>query len=311
MLKHLAICSVFVLLICPIARADAPPTPDDLQKLFTDGNYKDLIPKINKALSLKGKDAAAFNKYDLLVMKGDAALHLHSKIVAVDAFKSAAEATDKPDDAAVAQATAELIRQSNSSLTYTRKTKTDKDDKPQPIDIVAPDSRKLAFAALETDIAARAKPKVDAAVKSDSLVEVAQAATDKDLVSLKVMEIAADGSTSNTQLMLADLGNHASELMNAALDKLSQRLSDDVDAVNNRMQTPKPGEQVNRNVLSIPRFIQDVNGIDSDVKQISDYAKSMSSVVDSSVDFKPVTDKSDAIHEAATKALKEAKQAGY
>jgi hypothetical protein len=311
MIRPLAFFAIIILSISSYVRADSADSPDALQKLYTDGDYKDLVPLLNKVLALKGADAAQYNKYDLLMMKGDASLHLHSKSQAADAFKAASSATEKADDAAVALATSQLIGVSGSNLTYTRKTKTANDDKPLPIDIVEPASRKLAFAALETDLAARAKPRVDAAVKSTSLSQVAQVATGNELANLKAVEIAAAGTPADTQQMLGDLGTHANTLMDTQLEDLTQRLNSDLDAVNNRVQHPKPGQQANHQIMNIPTFIQDVRGVDNDAKQVGDYAKAMSPVFGSSIDLKPVEDKAKDIHETAAKLLKQAKADGY
>jgi hypothetical protein len=310
MIRQLSFLAV-IIVSCSFVRADPADSPESLQKLFTDGNYKDLVPRLNKVLALKGSDAAQYNKYDLLLMKGDACLHLHSKSQASDAFKAAAAVTEKADDVSVALATSQLINVSSSNLTYTRRTKTDKDDKPLPIDIIEPASRKLAFAALEIDLAARIKPKVDAAVKSTSLSQVAQVATDKELVNLKAVEIASTGTPADTQQMLGDLGTHATTLMDASLEDLAQRLHSDVDAVNNRVQHPKAGEQANHDVMNIPTFVKDVSGIDTDAKQIGAYAKAMSTVFDSDTDLKSVQENATKLHEAAAKLLKDAKADGY
>jgi hypothetical protein len=311
MKKLPSLAAMMLVFSCAVARADTPDTPDTLQKLYTDANYKDLVPKINKVLGLKGADAAQFKKYDLLVMKGDASLHLHSKAQAMEAFKSAASATTTADESSTAAATAELIRQSSPNLTYLRKTKTDKDDKPSPIDIVEPESRKLAFAALQTDLLAKAKPKMDAAIKSSSLTQIAQAATDKDLVTLKAVEIAATGTPANTQQMLGDLGTRLTALLDANLEQLGQRLSGDVDAVNNRVQSPKPGEHANPNVMSVPGFIRDVRDVDANAVQLSEYIKNIAPILESGTDLKAQAEGAKKLHEIAAKDLQDAKASGY
>lgn len=293
------------------AFADTGDTPDSLQKLYTDGNYKDLVPRINKVLELKGSDAAKFKKYDLLVMKGDASLHLHSKGQAMDAFRSAISATTKTDEMATATATAELIRRASGTLTYTRKTKTDKDDKPLPIDIVEPDSRKLAFAALETDLLAIEKPKMDAAMKSTSLEQIAAAATDKDLAMLKAVEIASTGKPDDTQQMLGDLGTRVTTVLDANLEQLDQRLGNDIEAVNNRVQNPKHGENAKPNVMAIPEFMRDVSDIDSNALQLSDYIKKIAPIVKSGADLKAEAEAANKLHELAERDLKDARKSGY
>jgi hypothetical protein len=291
-----------------LAVADPDPTPDDLQKLYTDGSYKELVPKLNKVLLLKGPDAAQYKKYDLLMMKGDACLHLHSKSEAMDAYKKAALATDQPDSAAAATATAELVRQSGGNLTYLRKTKTDKQDKPQPIDIIEPESRKLAMSALETDLAAKAKPKVEQAVKSDSLAAIAQECADKDLVNLKPIEQAANGSNVDTREMLTDLGTRATTLMDAQIDALAKQLDSEVTAVNNRIH-PKAGPE--GTTITVSQFRQDVNAIDQSATQLQGIAKNLVPLLGDAADMKTEAEKCGALHDAAVKLLAEAKKAGW
>jgi len=304
--------SVLVLLSSfTAAYADTADTPDSLQKLYTDGNYKDLVPRINKVLELKGSDAARFKKYDLLVMKGDASLHLHSKGQAMDAFRSAMSATTKTDEVATATATAELIRRASGTFTYTRKTKADKDDKPLPIDIVEPDSRKLAFAALETDLLAMEKPKMNDAMKSTSLPRIAAVATDKDLLLLRTVEIASTGKDEDTQQLLGDLATRVTTLLDANLELLDQRLGNDITAVNNRVQNPKHGENANPNVMAIPEFIRDVSDIDDNALQLSDYIKKIGPILKSGADYKSQAEAAKKLHELAQRDLKDARKSGY
>jgi hypothetical protein len=246
-----------VILTCASAvhAADAPPTPDELHQLFKAGNFKDLLPKLNKALAIKGPDAAQYDKYDLLTMKGEASLQTHSKTMASDAFKLAGTAATKPEDAAVALATAELIRQSNGALKYQPRTRLSKDDKPEAIDIVDADSRKRALTALETDMAAKTKSKVDAVIAGSSLPQILTTVKDKDLTDLKNVELAASGGTPDTTQMIGDLGAHASSLMDGALDKMVEQINSDVEAANNRLgraQPAKPGETTA--VMTISQF---------------------------------------------------------
>jgi hypothetical protein len=313
MFKHLSLLCLALMLFAasPVRAADPPPTPDELKQLFDAGNYKELLPKLNKALAVKGPDAAQYDKYQLLTMKGEASLQTHSKQVAADAFKQAGAAATKPEDVATALGTAELIRQANGQLKYLPKAKPSKDEKPEPIDIVDAASRKLALSALETDMAARVKPKVDAAVAGASLPQILTAVKDKDLLELKNVELAASGSSPDTTQMIGDLGAHAASLMDTALDKMYEQLKSDVDAVNNRngsAAAAKPGAPSTS--MTITQFVKDMTDIQTNSKAIGDYATSMKGMFGDGTDLKPVLQKATEIQTQATKLLQSAKKAG-
>ena len=289
------IAAVWVLAISSIAVADAPQTSEQIKQLYTDGKYKDVIMQISKALSMKGPDAAQYDKHDLLLLKGEASLRTKSKSAAADAFKQAATAATEPNDIAIASATAELVKQSNGALKYQPKTKASKDDKPQPIDIVEPDSRKLAFAAMQTDMVAVAKPKVDAALKSTSLSEVAQEAKDPNLLAVRSVEIAATGSDTESKQMLSDLGHHAYAMMDAPLDKLLERVKKDIDAVNNRNKPTQAGQPYNNAASSKTAFVTEISNVSDSAKVYDDYARAMQPVFGDATDFNPVLKKVDEI----------------
>jgi len=286
-----------------IAVADSPQTPEQIKQLYTDGKYKETITQISKALAIKGPDAAQYDKHDLLLLKGEASLRIKSKSGAADAFKQAATAATEPNDIAMASATAELIKQSNGTLKYQPKTKAKKDDKPQPIDIVDPDSRKLAFAAMETDMMAVAKPKVDAALKSTTLTEVAQEAKDPSLAALRPVEIAATGSDTESKQMLGDLGHHAYAMMDAPLDKLLDRVKKDVDAINNRNKPAQPGQTYNNAASSKTAFVTEITSVSDSAKAYDGYARAMQPLFGDTTDFNPVLKKVDEIS-AIVKDLK-------
>jgi len=299
--------AALLLSICSITRAaDPAQTPDQLKQMYTDGKYKELIPQINRALALKGPDAAQYDKHDLLLMKGEASLRTHQKSNAADAFKQAAAVAVEPNDIAVANATAELIRQASGTLKYQPKTKASKDDKPQPIDIVEADSRKLAFAALETDMEAVIKPRVDAALKSTKLADVATEAKDPGLAVLRPIEIAASGSDTDTKQMLGDLGHHAYAMMDGTLDKLIDRIKADVDAVNNRNKPVVAGQATNNAAsnaaTSKNAFITEISNVSNSAKEISDYAVALAPLFGDTTDFNPLRKKESEI-ETIVKSL--------
>jgi hypothetical protein len=301
-----------MLLVASSAHAgDPPPTQDDLKQLFDAGNYKELLPKLTKALAVKGADAAQYDRFQLLTMKGEASLRTHAKEAAGDAFKLAGAAATKPEDAATALGTAELIHQANGTLKYLPKVRASKTEKPEPIDIVDPTSRKQALAALETDMAAKVKQKVDAAIASASISQIVTAAQSKDLTDLKSVELAASGATPDTTQMLGDLGAKASSVMDGALDKMADELKSDVDATNNRFGSNAPVRAGAPNAtMTITQFIQNMNTINNNAKTIEGCATSLKGILGDGTDLKPVLEKSSAVQAKAKDLLQQARKAG-
>lgn len=290
MIKHLSLLCLGLMLIAAssVRAAEPAPAPDELKQLFDAGKFKELLPKLSKALAVKGSDAAQYDKYQLLIMKGEASLQTHAKQAAADAFKQAAAAAAKPEDAAIALGTAELIRQSNGTLKYLPKTKTSKDEKLEPIDIVDAASRKLALGALETDMAAKIKIKVDAAVAGTSLPQILTVVKDKDLADLKNVEMAAGGSTPDSTQMIGDLGARASSLMDTELDTMRDELKSDLDAVNNRNGNAAPAKPGTPNKsMTITQFVQNMTNINANAKSIHDYATGMKETFGTGTDLTP------------------------
>jgi hypothetical protein len=313
MLKHLSLfCLALMLITAPsLYAADPPPAQDELKQLFAAGNYKELLPKLSKALAVKGPDAAQYDKYQLLIMKGEASLQTHSRQAAADAFKQAGAAAAKPDDAAAAFGTADLVLQANGALKYLPRVKSTRDEKPQPIDIIDTSSRKLALEALETDMAARVKIKVDAVIAGTSLPQIMTTLKDRDLTDLKNVEMAAGGSTPDSTQMIGDLGARAAALMDAALDKMAEELHTDVDAVNNRNGSAAPAKPGTTNALmTISQFMQNMNTINTNARAIGDFATSLKGVIGEGTDLKPVMEKSTEVQAAAKQFIQQAKKAG-
>ena len=100
------------------AQPEPLPTVEEVRKLVEDGNVPDAMRHLNRLLALRGKAAEAYDKYELLTLKGDAHLRLRANEAAAVAFKQAAGETDDKVKEAAARATEQLIRRSRN-LAYT------------------------------------------------------------------------------------------------------------------------------------------------------------------------------------------------
>ena len=115
-------------------------------------------------------------------------------------------------DSAVAEGMALLIQKS-PGLTYKPK------NGGEPIDIVDPESRKVALAALYADLLAANQAGIDKAMKDTSLKpmhDLLPMVTD-----LYALEVAATGHATKTEDMAKAMGQHARDLINAELGRLS------------------------------------------------------------------------------------------
>ncbi len=283
--------------------ADPADSPDDLKKLYDDKQYKELIPKLSKALALHGTAADGYDRYQLYLMKGEASLQTKSKSAAVEAFKQAAKATTDKDQVSTAAADALLAAQASGTMTYTPKTGAAKGDKPEPIDILDPDSRKSAFDALEHDMLARAKPKVEAAKRSTNLPQIMEAA--RGLADIRPVEFAADGGDGDVSALLGDLGNRVCKLLDDDMDHTVSSIEADLKAANAQGGgRPAGGGDP---VMTLSR---DTHAGNQEVAEVADVAKQMPVVFGSVTDFKPTEQRAADLQRQINMLRKELRRAG-
>ena len=222
------------------AAGEPLPTMEQLKAQLAEGKQQDVLKQVAKLLQLKGDAAKAYDRYDLLCLRGEAALRAKTNSMAMEAFAQASRATDDKEKQAVARATELLIRRSKP-LGYVPRTtggpatrpagaKIDATVKPQagqpqqPIPIIEEADRKRAFAAMFADEMAVVDPKVQAATKANNLPPVIDAI--KSLGDLRAIDIAANGSAAQTKALGADLGAHAHELIATTMAPMDKRVEE-------------------------------------------------------------------------------------
>jgi hypothetical protein len=289
-------------------QADPLPTMDEMRQMLKDEKFKEMSPLLARALSLKGPDAEQYPKRDLYELKGEVSLHTKAKGAAADAFTSAAKATDKPDEAAADLGVAMLIKASAGTLKYTPKTKADKADKPEPIDIVDPDSRKKALAALAKDMLTARQPKVDAAMKSTNFAQINAAG--KDLADVKAVEIAQTGAVGDSKQVMGDLGNHATKLIGDAMDGMSQKLQDELDAYQKAASGKSAGAGQSQRSVSLSSLGRDAQTTANNAKALGQEAQLLSTTFGDVADFHLIETKSKQLAAGADRLLASVKQAG-
>ena len=217
------------------------PTVEQLKAQLAEGKHQEVLKHVAKLLGLRGENAKAYDRYELLCLRGEAALRGKANSMAIEAFGQAARATTEPEKQAVARATEVLIRRAKP-LGYVPRVapqlapqgKVDaaaaaaataaRAQVAQPIPIIEEADRKRAFAALFVDEFATVEPKVKAATKSNGLPPVIDAI--KSIGDLRAIELAATESSAKTKGITADLGAHAHALISGTLKPMQQRVEE-------------------------------------------------------------------------------------
>jgi hypothetical protein len=215
----------------PANQPDPLPTVETVQKALKDNDAPEALKQVNRLLSLRGKAAEGLDKYELLKFKGEAHLRLKASEAAAASFRQAAAATDDPQQQALAKATEALIKKSRQ-LAYTPK-KVAKGDKAEPIDVVEPDSRAKAMAALFVDEVGPLLPKVDAAKKATSvapMIRLMQAARD-----VEYLERAANGSADQVGGIVETLAEQGRTMLSKVIERATKRV-DRITTLSNEME---------------------------------------------------------------------------
>jgi effector-binding domain-containing protein len=208
------------------AAADALPSTSEIKQAFDEKQYPQVLQKLNRVLILKGKAAQAYNRHELLVIKGETHLRMKAMPAAAAAYAEASkEAPDGPA-AATDIAIEQLFRKSTATLAYQPKAKdpSDKTKTLPPIDILEADSRKKAIAALFIDELAATEAVVKAARQAKSVTQILQALP--AIRNVRWIEMAATGKDEKSKVMVGDLATKAKTLLETALKEMKQTIDD-------------------------------------------------------------------------------------
>jgi methyl-accepting chemotaxis protein len=197
----------------------AIPTAEEIKADLTAGKYQDVIKKSARALSVKGDAAVQTDRAAIEALKADAYLHLKQNGPASEAYTAAAKDCTDPKEAGLYRATALLVRRSRGQ-NYIPKTSTaDSKEKPAPIDILAEDSRRKAFAALFADESRATSSKVESIKNKQSLKPIMDVL--HDVLDLRAVELAGTDSDEQSKKMVGEVADHAGKLMDEAIKNLS------------------------------------------------------------------------------------------
>jgi len=225
----------------PGATREILPTADELQKMYAEGKYQDVLKSMGKVLALKGEAARPYPRYDMLVLKGDCHLMLKQTAWAVEAFAAAAKEPGDAKTTGVARATELLIKRS-SATGYVPKTPAggaERGKRSEPIPIADRENRKKALTALYADELAAFGPKVKRALASPALGEtMAVAGTIADI---QAMEVAASGDDTDTRRLADSLSEHATTVLADAVKAMSRHVEDIYRTASEKQETDRLG----------------------------------------------------------------------
>jgi hypothetical protein len=213
--------AVFGLVLTLAGPAAAAPTPAQIRQTFEAGDYRGTLAGVAQALALKPGSDEGYDRYALLMMKGECLVQLGSGALAADAFDDAREAAKDVRLAAAAKAN-ELVLRRALTFKYVPKTGADR----APIDVKPAEGRQRAMPVLKADLLAQHKSKLEVAAHADNLEPLLTLMP--VLREIAVLELGATGELQQSRPMLVELGTHARSLI--ALEV--RRCREDVEALN-------------------------------------------------------------------------------
>ncbi len=189
------------------------PTMGELNALVEKGEYREALKGLFRATELKGEAAMGYDRYELLMLRGECQLQLKEQPSARETFAAAkkeADAGEKVERSAKAGAM-ELLISRSTAFTYKANTGEEKDK--EVVSILDRTKRGRAMQLLLADEMAGVKARYEAALKAKSLLRVMEFA--KVASGVRSLELVAAGNNTKTTTMFADLAKHAAELMDA------------------------------------------------------------------------------------------------
>ncbi len=204
----------------PAVPSVAPTAVDEAQRLVDGGDYRKALEVINREMSSakRGTDAAA-DRHILLNLKGEALFRLGENGMAITAFQKAAEAAGQMDPPDVKFAGA---ARANSLLAKAAPKHIFKPAGGEAIDVANPAMRVPAFASMYDTMSKQLNPKIAAARKEGTLPPMF--ALLPQLFDLGSLEYMSKGAATGTTEILQSFGQHARDLINSELKRLTIRI---------------------------------------------------------------------------------------
>jgi hypothetical protein len=206
---------VLLALLSLLLAARGVPTTEEIRQMLADKQHKRVLREVARALHLKGDDAAAYDRGELLLLRAEAQLGMRIEPAAARSFKEAAEAATRDEHRATGRAMALLIARSEL-LVYRPRTG---EGAGRDIDIVA--DRKAALEALLADELALLEPRVARAKEKKKIADVLETA--KAVEPVAELEFAATGGRKRTDELRGGIVTQVEALLDEALIDLDRK----------------------------------------------------------------------------------------
>jgi hypothetical protein len=205
-----------------VPAADRNPTMGDVRDLYEQGDYPRLLQQVSRALAVRGQAAKDYDRYDLLVLKGEGHLNLKNPSASAEAFDEAAKYAADEQAAALARSMAELVRRTKGQP-YTPPAKKGQPP-PAPIDVLDRKQRPAAFAGLYDEYEAKVRAAVKTASASTQLPPMLDAF--RMLYDLRWLELAVTSGDARTVELAEPLTVRARSVMARAVSQMSKTVDD-------------------------------------------------------------------------------------
>jgi hypothetical protein len=190
---------------------------EDARFDYAKGDYRAALQKTTKLLSTSLASPGPAEKYDLLMLRGECQVQLKDRTGAVASFKSAVKSAADVNQFTAARANALIVERSSMGR-YTPAYASGK----TPIDIVAPDTRREAMAALRAELWSKNKRQIEEALKATTLPPIEKAFL--PLADIYCLEVAGTGQSHDTGDLMRELGQRTHRLMRDEATRYGRRV---------------------------------------------------------------------------------------
>jgi len=202
---------LFLAVFVPAARAQGV---EDVRLDVQRGDYRAALQKISRRLP-EARDRPEV-RYELLMLRGESLLQLKQKPSAIDAFRSALAAVGRDGDInqkLAARAMVDLLT-AGPGWVY-------KSADGETFDLIAPEPRKQASAAMLVDRLATLRPKVTRAAEADALGPMV--ALMPEVEGAMALEFVATGHIAQVTELVHSLGDRARLLISKEVQRIANR----------------------------------------------------------------------------------------
>lgn len=274
------------------------PTMPEIQRLYDEKLYAEALRAIGRITSLR-QVPPDYDQHALLTLKAECHLRLRQQPLAIDSFEKAAKATENERDRAVAAATALLIKRSTG---FAYKPKSGGEGKPpQPIDVVEPEPRKQALAALFEDEWKAKQATLKRARQSGALPQLS-AAID-EISELRILELAATGKDERCQSAVEEIVESAVDAIAAALPRMDAAVREIDRRALEVVVNEKEGTSGPRGLTS--NDMQELRGIMASCEKVAQAIEGLGKIADVAARsrLKDLHHEAESIHESAKTTL--------